>query len=283
MPYTHVTAAPHFPTQQPLLRSKKFQLVLSQSLISTFPQFSKLPTELRLRIWRYAQPGQRFIHLLRGKCDCLLPDSEICYEYSSRIFHPTLLAVNHESRTETLKSYPMIHTPHGYPLAFNNDRDIIRQTHVKWGGGIRPTYFQEPNFTTSKETNPSKLTVKSVAISESALRALRHHTTVHYLKNWASFDEVIIILSPFSSLNWPQSQTGEKMRTLLPGVPIKQEEGWGDAEVQEGFLRVLEKTRCKSTSLRRGAGIPIVKIAQWMIEEERDPFCVPLTPLSLRK
>ena len=38
---------------------------------------------------------------------------------------PTLLAVNHESRTEALKYYTIIQQPRGYSVAFDPERDTI--------------------------------------------------------------------------------------------------------------------------------------------------------------
>lgn len=197
--------------------------------------------------------------------------------------HPALLAVNREARAETLKSYAIIFTPHGFPPASNNERDTIRQTHAGSGHGISPVHFQEPPFATLRDTDPSKLMIRSAV-----LRALRHHATVQYLYSWAEFDKVIILLSPTSNPKLPDSQTGEpcSQESLL-----SRKRGGIDAQVQESFLKVLGRQRCQSafesgdvTGKSGHLGIPIVKVSQWMVAKDKtDSFCVHLTPLRLRK
>ncbi|CZR66606.1 uncharacterized protein PAC_16507 [Phialocephala subalpina] len=98
---------------------------------SNFTLFPKLPIELRLSIWRHALPGPRTIEVFlsprpfRTGCGRLYspppPPRPQYWITNSKL--PTILAVNHESRTEAKKSYAMISGPHRFHLAFNNAID----------------------------------------------------------------------------------------------------------------------------------------------------------------
>jgi hypothetical protein len=85
------------------------QLFLRNTGLEVFDIFDKLPTEIRLVIWRAALPPPRIVHL----------ESECLWAQSSRFFsrsriqqkappYPASLYVNRESRSETLKHYRLI-------------------------------------------------------------------------------------------------------------------------------------------------------------------------------
>jgi hypothetical protein len=64
---------------------------------SEFKLFSNLPSELRLKIWTYALPG-RIVELCQAVRDNTMP-------FYSPTTNPSLLSVNHESRTIALENY----------------------------------------------------------------------------------------------------------------------------------------------------------------------------------
>jgi hypothetical protein len=68
-------------------------------LLTSFTYFPKLPTELRLRIWRCVPLDQRIVTIKREKnrLSTILP-----------ILTPPLLHVCHESRQEMLKHYKLL-------------------------------------------------------------------------------------------------------------------------------------------------------------------------------
>jgi hypothetical protein len=93
---------------------------------STFTCFPRLPTELRLKIWRHAQPV-RFLEISLHEVA----------RFSTRFAPPTILSINRESREEALKSYqifeldlfwgfdPKATRTITYKFIFNRDRDTI--------------------------------------------------------------------------------------------------------------------------------------------------------------
>jgi hypothetical protein len=87
------------PQPHPRLRRKRRR-------IPTFPCFSKLPAELRLQIWKYAQPEDRyftvnFVRTFDVKFNIAIKFWDITCSQSS----PALLFVCQESREETLLDY----------------------------------------------------------------------------------------------------------------------------------------------------------------------------------
>lgn len=98
-----------------------------------FKCFSKLPLELRITIWNFALPGPRILDIFRVKDDCTQAWNHRFVRYKSFHTNPTLLAVCHESRKETLKTYVVIRAIHGFSLAFNPKIDTI---HGYFGGAI---------------------------------------------------------------------------------------------------------------------------------------------------
>jgi hypothetical protein len=64
--------------------------------LKTFTEFSKLPPEIRLRVWHFASPPPRIVELSYG--------SE-ARSVISRTHPPALLHTSHESRAATIKSY----------------------------------------------------------------------------------------------------------------------------------------------------------------------------------
>jgi hypothetical protein len=72
--------------------------------IPTFPRFSKLPAELRLQIWKYAQPEDRYFTINFVKIfDIKIVTKSWSISCSQR--SPALLFVCQESRKETLLDY----------------------------------------------------------------------------------------------------------------------------------------------------------------------------------
>jgi hypothetical protein len=113
--------------------SHHFQLPRSSLIFSglasppsqDFTYFSKLPIETRLRIWRYGLPGPRILDFLPAQEDVPKRWEFLFAQRHEGAVLLTLLAVNHESRTEALKYYTIIQQPRGYSVAFDPERDTI--------------------------------------------------------------------------------------------------------------------------------------------------------------
>jgi hypothetical protein len=80
--------------------------------LDTFTLFPELPLEVRLRIWRDAFPGPRFVHLGPLPIDFEEPfPREYNINYSRVKYFgspPITLRINPESRAETLRFYSVI-------------------------------------------------------------------------------------------------------------------------------------------------------------------------------
>ncbi|KAE9367570.1 hypothetical protein N431DRAFT_69684 [Stipitochalara longipes BDJ] len=98
----------------------------------SFPQFSKLPIELRERIWQHTLPGPRLIEVGKNGRDTVASEDEGGPSFTLRIlgnfsarhfihaeqvqipqqwFSPVALFVCHESRQHTLRHYRLIEQP----------------------------------------------------------------------------------------------------------------------------------------------------------------------------
>lgn len=259
------------------------------SVPQKFTFFSSLPTEIRLHIWRYAQPGPRVLVITRARGD---------YRKGLRGFqdinaHPSLLAVNREARHETLKSYAIIHGKEGFSLAFNSRRDIIRDRITDcWGRTLLPWLFEDlPELERLIVSNRS-LRIRSIAIDEYTVQSMGKRRSG--LQDWVDLDEIFIVLSPSSGLQFPHDPftTMNEIRVLKPEVKVEPKQGWGNTDVLNTFMRGLKNARRASAPMygpvfdKEGHfRIPTVSVVQWswLDPRRRDPFCVPITPLSLRK
>jgi hypothetical protein len=143
----------------------------------TFTNFSKLPAELRIKIWRYCLPKPRAIPIFQKHYREDGDQSIIRYECFKP--HPTILAVNRESRMEALKFYVMIHGPHKFWVAFDNGNDTIygmtpptEYTH----GDLSINLFEKPEFeclNRGRDGRPvveNEIRIKSLAVNEADLR-----------------------------------------------------------------------------------------------------------------
>lgn len=97
------------------------------SPLQSFPCFSNLPVELRLKIWRYCQPGPRLVIFSKYARYSKHDSKE-----SPAPPAPTILFVNRESREETLKEYCLIHPQFHSFTAFNANRDTLLLCHSIW-------------------------------------------------------------------------------------------------------------------------------------------------------
>jgi len=106
-----------------------------------FTQFSRLPTEIRLQIWKEAMPGPRVVEVYLIE-DQSQYDGKTYYvaHPASRTPTPTILHINHESRREGLKIYSRIFSrsrlppDHGLkPIYFDPANDIPYLSHFVTG------------------------------------------------------------------------------------------------------------------------------------------------------
>lgn len=194
--------------------------------------------------------------------------------------------MNRESRYEALKFYVMIHGAHKFCLAFDNDRDTIygvkpRSPYLH--GDLSLKLFEQKEFEylsigKGRRVNSSHNTVriKSLAVDESGLEYSGR------AKEWLGLDELIIVLP--SSIGFPRLNLGGSS----PGPVMLLGRRREDGEVQREFVREMEswvrREQRKNESERKEFKIPAVSAVQWgTLQTEFDFFCVPLTPLSLRK
>jgi 2EXR family len=251
----------------------------------TFTNFSKLPAELRVKIWRHCLPKPRAIPIFQKHyCEDGHDQRIICYECFKP--HPTILAVNHESRNQALKFYVIIHGPHKFCVAFDNERDTIYGMTPQTGythGDLSINLFEKPEFECLNRGRggppivENEVRIKSLAVNEADLRS-------GSARQYLELDELIIVLPSSLGFRWSDIGASSQIPPYILGGRPQPEIG----EVQQEFLREMEKCAKKESrkegSKIRGVKMPVIKVAQWgTLRTEEDFFCVPLTPLSLRK
>jgi len=120
--------------------------------------------------------------------------------------------------------------------------------------------------------------IRRLAVSEGLLGS----GMVGMVGKWLELDDLIIVLTPRPNLVWPHSIYREREKVLEIGKVVRQEEGWGNSVILNCLMKQLEEFSKKEG---RGQGrTPVVKIVQPRVMNERDdPFCVKITPLSLKK
>lgn len=151
----------------------------------------------------------------------------------------TLLALNHESRTEPLKCYTISQQPRGYSVAFDPKRDTI----YNYGFTLGHFRVQFRAFPSCNQDTKSvygnvidRIGCVSIAIYESFL-----HTNITHRDVWnlLSLQEILIILPTTVSLKWLFCLETDGIRIFQPGVRIKQEDGWANAHIQNRLIDIL--------------------------------------------
>lgn len=147
-------------------------------------------------------------------------------------------------------------------------------------GDISTKVFEDPRFEClgigrgKHAAQNNEVRIKSLAVDEADLR--RSGRARHYLE----LEELIIVLP--SSFGFRQSDVGGSAQVpplILGGVPPPE---IGDA--QREFLKEMEMWAKKKENTTNSVKMPVIKVVQWgTLRTEEDFFCVPLTPLSLRK
>jgi 2EXR family len=244
----------------------------------TFTNFSKLPAEVRLSIWRQCLPKPRAIPIFQKHYDEDGDDPTVP-RYECFKPHPTILAVNRESRNEALRFYVMIHGPHKFCVAFDNEKDTIyamtppsRYVH----SDLSIHLFEKSRFEWLNRGRGRRalienaLTIKSLAVNEADLE--RSDRQRQYLQ----LDELIIVLPSSQGFRWADIGGSSQIQRRV--FPLQPEIG----EAQQKFMREMERWA------KKGEGnqykMPTIKVVRWgTLRTEEDFFCVPLTPLSLRK
>jgi hypothetical protein len=187
--------------------------------------------------------------------------------------HPTLLAVNREARHETLKAYKVVRWDTGMIFAFDNSKDMVVDDSRDCG---------------ELAYDPWGMDVKRIAVQENSLLKWRSEDR---WEAWVDAQEIFVVLTPGSGVYWYQTAelVGEE-RVLEPGVQIEECEGWGNMMGLSLFMEALESARrrlvpeCGPVRDENGRlNVPVVKVVQWSWSQRScDPFCVSLTPLSLK-
>jgi hypothetical protein len=180
----------------------------------------------------------------------------------------------------------MIYGPHKFCLAFDNERDTIyaltlASERVHYNLSIK--LFEDPRFDCLAEGRglhalPHRdVRIKSLAVNEADLK------NSGMARQYLELDELFIVLS--STLGFRRSDIGGSAQVppLILGALPHPEIG----EAQQNFVRAMEKCarELKREGSKGGQGkMPVVKVVPWgTLRTEEDFFCVPLTPLSLKK
>jgi hypothetical protein len=203
--------------------------------------------------------------------------------------HPTILSVCQESRAYALQFYAIIYGPHGFCVSFDNSIDTVVIGHKEcsnYGHDVTPRTFEKKGYT-SLNIGKGALD-EGVRVRKLAIQEMDVFRRMHNCRDWYELDEFFLVLGPEGSLRWPQSFREERMRTLGWGKEVVQTEGWGDAVIQNILMRKFEGYRNKygkrGQEKENGVEVPAVKVVQYgALTVEEDLFCVPLTPLSLRR
>lgn len=109
----------------------------------TFHKFNELPPEIRILIWKHAQPETRILYL--G------PNGGASDSFKSipAAPHPVTLFVNTESREETKKTYKASATtmPSGKEryVFYNIDKDVLIEPNINSGNTEDPPNFKKDN------------------------------------------------------------------------------------------------------------------------------------------
>jgi len=129
-----------------------------------FPQFKKLPIEIRLAIWKMSLPGSRMIemkfkrNIARRPMDFRLLDSEF----------PTLLHVNQEARAEALKFYQpvfgdiTVDSEHQRKVYFDPSKDTL---YVRQGISTRRHYQRDALLNLANKDIVKHLAIEPLGIT----------------------------------------------------------------------------------------------------------------------
>ncbi|KAG9237974.1 hypothetical protein BJ875DRAFT_480784 [Amylocarpus encephaloides] len=111
------------PTQASLLNTKWKKLKSEDPNInlSTFPNFPRLPTELRIRIWAFSTSDSRVLELRTWKSDGLSPLKISAGPHAV----PPVLHTNRESRIEGLRIYQLEEIGRSVWRHYDSDREYI--------------------------------------------------------------------------------------------------------------------------------------------------------------
>jgi len=189
----------------------------------SFTNFQLLPIEIRLRIWHYAQP-LRILHLR------LLDSGQSFLAHCNEPLL-TLLAINHESRQEALKSYTLIHSFNIQPFYFNSHRDVL--------------YFAKGRSSATLPILISQIglgfpthQVRHLAIFENQIK---QNGAFELLQNFAQFtqlEELFIILNSKSSHIPPIKTLFPRAKPLaFPGLRAPKQI-WDEFYIVRGFMKL---------------------------------------------
>lgn len=94
--------------------------------LTSFPKFSELPFELRLKIWSYTFPGPRVLTIKCTKGDYQRGTRRVFFvsKYTSTTAPPIALSICQESRDEALRRYTLILATNSSPAAIPIDYSI---------------------------------------------------------------------------------------------------------------------------------------------------------------
>ncbi|KAE8445728.1 hypothetical protein EG329_012907 [Mollisiaceae sp. DMI_Dod_QoI] len=243
----------------------------SSATLSGFTCFPRLPTELRLKIWRHALPGGRIVHLIHPL---------LWVHHAPPIVPPTILAVNLESRSVALKNYTIIRqsrlkSNESRRLAYNTKKDIVYFfpiTH-SWPPLFRFQWAASQDARLAAEflEIESKKIIRRLAIDDFAL----HFKWFPDSSEYCNLEELIIVVGNEAKYHALGGEFEE--RVLRFGEEVMQVAGWGDAMAQNAAMKILMLHGLDKT----GLVVKLVRGFQTVVKD--DGFCVPITKWSLHK
>lgn len=226
-------------------------------------RFNEFPIQVRLKIWRYAQPNGRLIQLTCTK---------LTHIHRCNSVHPNILYINRESREETLRSYTKLQTQ-TLCLFFNPHRDVFYHycSRFSWDTFTWPdeilkimpgaSYFPWAQPHPIREP-PEQFKIRRLALRDFGVGFLLKQLTVLEL------DEIVILCGANEVLTGTDVLIVKRARILDFGKEVGVVEGWGDAAVQNRLMSWLEDY---GFELER---IPVVKLVQ-MSRKKRSSILVP--------
>jgi hypothetical protein len=110
------------------------------TILTTFMTFNNLPTELRIKIWKYLFPGPRVVSIRFNRA---------YKQYTTTAAPPTLLHTSPESRAVFLSSYTPLFLSPKYPSSvfvdFANDTIFFDSLDCSPGGDLAYDLLQSPH------------------------------------------------------------------------------------------------------------------------------------------
>ncbi|KAI9644253.1 hypothetical protein NHQ30_007608 [Ciborinia camelliae] len=211
--------------------------------VTTLSRFSRLPTEIRLQIWKLVGSQPRNLDIWQRRVGWLNEDSVTCliFRWVTLTTVPPILHVSRESRAIGLTFYQLafgydIQLPHGITFAtepriyvnWNRDRIVPMQAE-KWG------YAAYSALIYPEGSGPNAVKMQTVAI-----RADHHEpgSSILLRDNMRQLDEILVYYDPFLFYDRFKSRNLTIEFEEIVGVDLLSN---GEKEMLESLLEKMEE------------------------------------------